>query len=116
MMNVTVAGLLREGYKVGIFHKRRFLTVSWCGKTGKIRSSIRLSTLPLTIPGGDMAELLPKGGETVVELTAPDGMCYVGRARCHDRLNYDRREGVKWALNDAFHIMLAYSSKEESAL
>ena len=44
----------------------------------------------------------PKGGETVVQVTTPEGFNYESSARCSDKDLYNKRIGVKVALGRMF--------------
>lgn len=42
-----------------------------------------------------------KGGETVIQITTPDGQELEGRAKCSDKERYNKRVGVQVALGRA---------------
>jgi hypothetical protein len=67
---LTVADLRRSGFKVKVFHKRRFVK----------------------------NQLSPTGGYTGVALFTPEGDTYLELAKCNKNDNYDRRIGVSIAL------------------
>ncbi len=78
---MTVKELRQAGFKVSVYHERNTEYNSW----GK-------------------AIELAKGGNTFVDLTIGNAM-YKGMAICHPKENYNKKEGVRVALNRA--IMLA---------
>lgn len=48
-----------------------------------------------------LGDVHPKGGETVIQITTPDGMNLEGRARCSEKELYNKRVGVQVALGRA---------------
>lgn len=48
-----------------------------------------------------LGAFFPKGGETVVQITTPDGMDLEGRAKCSDKELYNKRVGAQIALGRA---------------
>lgn len=74
-MDLTVSDLRKNGYKVRVLHYRiqdhRFL-----------------------------GEYFAKGGETVVQITTPDGD-FEGRAKCSKKDLYNKKLGVKIAIGRA---------------
>lgn len=79
----TVKSLRQKGYKVRVLHNR-------------------VKEYPSNPMGKfDMQErLAAKGGSTVVEISYA-GKHSVGTAICHPKDNYDKKEGVKFALSRA---------------
>ena len=55
-----------------------------------------------------LGEVHPKGGETVIQITTPDGQDLEGRARCSDKERYNKRVGVQVALGRAMYGQTAY--------
>lgn len=74
---MKVHDLRKAGYKVRVLHCRKFSTRNLLG------------------------EFDPKGGETVVQITTPDGQDLEGRAKCSDKERYNKRVGVQVALGRA---------------
>ena len=73
---MTVHNLRRSGYKVRVLHCRVF-------------------------DNRTLGEVYPKGGETVVQITTPDGQDLEGRAKCSKKDLYNKRLGVKVAIGRA---------------
>lgn len=67
----TVESLRKMGWRVRVMHHRKYT------------------------PSGINA----RGGKTVVEVTLPDGRDLVGISRCSRSENFDKRLGVRIALN-----------------
>jgi hypothetical protein len=80
MMN-TIAQLRRSGYKVRVLHSRPKMSIQ------KI--------------GGVMTEYNPKGGNTIIEITTPDGRNAIGSSECSDKDSWNRRLGNQIALGRA---------------
>ena len=80
MMN-TIAQLRRSGYKVRVLHSRPKMSIQ------KI--------------DGVMTEYNPKGGNTIIEITTPDGRDALGFAQCSDKDSWNRRLGNQIALGRA---------------
>lgn len=76
---MTVHDLRKAGYKVRVLHFRR-------------RDERFLNDV-----------YLPKGGETVLQVTTPEGYNYESRARCSDKERYNKRVGVQIALGRMFN-------------
>lgn len=74
----TVCSLRRKGFKVRVRHNR----------------------VPRTISHGKTV-YHEKGGQTNIELTAPTGRTVYSVALCSKRENYNRKTGVKLALQRA---------------
>jgi hypothetical protein len=74
----TVKSLRQKGYKVRVLHNRRY--------KGKFSN--------------DFEE---KGGKTTVEIRTPEGIEISASARCHEKDNYNKKEGVRIALKRALH-------------
>lgn len=73
---MTVHGLRKAGYKVRVLHFRKV------GDT-------------------HLGAVSDRGGETVVQVTTPDGTELEGRAVCSDKDRYNKRVGVSVALGRA---------------
>lgn len=73
---MTIHDLRKAGYKVRVLHFR---------------------SVDCRILGAYQA----KGGETVVQITTPDGINLEGRAKCSDKDLYNKRLGVKVAVGRA---------------
>lgn len=74
----TVKSLRQKGYKVRVLHKRKYKN-----------------------PLSDNFE--EKGGETILEIRTPEGIEISASARCHEKDNYNKKEGVRIALKRALH-------------
>ncbi len=70
----TVESLRKKGYKVRVHHYRKH---------------------------GEQSSPTSCGGKTVVEITTPDGITLVGKARCNRKENYNKKLGVRIALGRA---------------
>ena len=78
----TIHKLRKEGYKVRVIHERIYKTVLHFG--------------------GDIHEVSPRGGTTIVELTTPGGeRSTIGVAECSTSDNYNRKDGSSKALRRA---------------
>jgi hypothetical protein len=73
---MTVHNLRLSGYKVRVLHCRVF-------------------------DNRTLGKVYPKGGETVVQITTPDGQDLEGRAKCSKKDCYNKRLGVKVAIGRA---------------
>lgn len=73
---MKVHDLRKAGYKVRVLHCRR-------------RDERTLTQVDC------------KGGETVIQITTPDGQDLEGRAKCSDKERYNKRVGVQIALGRA---------------
>lgn len=80
MMN-TIAQLRRSGYKVRVLHSRPKLSIQ------KIV--------------GVMTEYNPKGGNTIIEVTSPDGRNAIGASQCSEKESWNRKMGNQIALGRA---------------
>ena len=75
---MTVQNLRKNGYKVRVLHHRVFDNrVLGC--------------------------FYPKGGETVIQITTPDGQELEGRAKCSRKDLYNKKLGVKVAIGRALY-------------
>lgn len=83
-MTETVKSLREKGWKVRVLHGRNY-SESIIGKSRRFVQRV----------------LKAKGGNTVVELTSPNGKEFSGKARCHPNDNYNKKEGVRIALSNA---------------
>lgn len=77
---LSVKKLRREGWKVRVLHCRLYNVVN--------------------------GEFFPtaKGGNTRIELTTPSGEDFYGDAVCHPLENYNKKEGVRVALERAYEL------------
>lgn len=77
---LSVKKLRREGWKVRVLHCRLYNVVN--------------------------GEFFPtaKGGNTRIELTTPSGEDFYGDAVCHPLENYNKKEGVRIALERAYEL------------
>ena len=76
----TVKSLRQKGYKVRVLHNRRY--------KGKFSN-----------------EFEEKGGKTTVEIRSPEGTEISGSAKCHEKDNYNKKEGVRIALERALELL-----------
>jgi|688.fasta_scaffold278079_3 hypothetical protein len=79
---MTVHDLRKSGYKVRILHFR-------------------------VHDDRSLGEVFPKGGETVVQITTPDGQDLEGRAKCSNKERYNKRVGVQVAIGRALYSKCA---------
>lgn len=82
-----VAILRSKGYRVRVFHHRRYES-----SRGEVFYS------GIKVPG---TELCAKGGLTVVKVTLPDGSSATGFAKCCIKDAYNKKCGVRAALGRA---------------
>lgn len=75
-MKETVETLRKKGYKVAVYHTRRY-------------------DYKLVQP------MLAKGGRTEVVVTSPEGRTATGKAKCSKEDSYDKKFGVRLALDRA---------------
>lgn len=95
MSKFSVQKLRKQGYKIRVIHARPYLMYD--GET---------PTQPITkFDAEDMGlsanDALPTGGETIVELTAPNGETLRGIAECSQSQQFYRKLGVYIALGRA---------------
>ena len=86
----TVKSLRQKGYKVRVLHKRKYKN-----------------------PLSDNFE--EKGGETILEIRTPEGTEISESARCHEKDNYNKKEGVRVALERALELLKKDISFEAKA-
>jgi hypothetical protein len=92
----TVQGVRNMGHKVNVFHLRRYERDVMGGKVVEL--------LPACcVPEGKMP--LSKGGLTAVKITFEDGSDVTGFAECSNSEAYNRKRGVRIALNRAVASM-----------
>lgn len=91
---MTVQELRQQGFKVRVTHRRFF-------KRGD--SKVLLSRKEYYYDDGIQYsdDILPKGGETIIEITTPAGYEYEGVALCSKKDAFNRKEGVRIALERA---------------
>jgi hypothetical protein len=79
-LSLSVKKLRREGWKVRVLHCRLYNVLN--------------------------GEFFPtaKGGNTRIELTTPSGEDFYGDAVCHPLENYNKKEGVRIALERAYEL------------
>lgn len=73
LKELTVKELRKNGYKVRVHHHRKVVT----------------------------STVAARGGKTVVEVTTPDGVTFIGIARCSRKENFNKKMGVRIALGRA---------------
>lgn len=102
-MNFTVESVREQGCKVRVFHRRRYLVSN--KPLGTILSPSDLDKIKtVLLPAccvDDVNKALPTGGCTSVEVTMPNGDRHVAHAQCFDSDHYNRKRGVRIALNRA---------------
>lgn len=92
--NSRVVDLRRNGFKVRVIHQRAVKPLDYeltsVDKEAKV--------------GYFKADLKPneKGGKTRVEIRLPNGKEIVGEATCHPDEHYNKKEGVKQAIKNAY--------------
>lgn len=99
-MNTTIKSLRNSGYKVRVLHDRYLAPT----KIGQAVPKNKLSHLTEARKKG--LEVAPKGGKTVIEVTAPQGSgilpeTVTGVAECNLVDNYCKRTGINIALGRA---------------
>lgn len=87
MKNPTVEELRKSGYKIRITHFRNLFNYSYVGYPKDYNAK-----------GNDIC---PRGGETVVQLTTPEGKDIATTALCNLADNYNKKIGVAIALGRA---------------
>lgn len=85
MNNLTVKSLRQQGYKVRVLHHRDYAYVHPPEKFDRVK------------------RLMQKGGKTEVQILSPDGKSSEGIALCSPKDNYNKKLGVKIALNRAIN-------------
>ena len=80
-MNTSIADLRRCGYKVRVIHSRPKITTK------------RMD--------GESFEYSAKGGNTIIEITTPEGLNAIGTAQCSVKDNWNRKVGNQIALGRA---------------
>ena len=90
-MSVSVVDVRNEGYKVSIFHLRRYWII--------VNGTPVIEYFPACV--FPIENALPTGGQTFVRLTAPNGKEFIGSAECCNKDHYNRKRGVQIALNRA---------------
>lgn len=87
----VIEELRKSGYKVRIHHRRKY--------------EAKIKVIDIDVKGRQSYEvterILPRGGETVVELTTPDGEVLVGDSVCCEKDFFNKKMGVKIALGRA---------------
>lgn len=89
----TVADLRRSGFKVRVSHNRYFKSNFMGG------FKIRLS--PYTRFTENRQGVLPKGGETTVEITDPNGVTVFGTSVCRPDEAFVKRLGLSVSIGRA---------------
>ncbi len=91
----TVRSLRENGFKVRVYHVRRHRFIN-----EKFEVKYQLK------PTGMKNSLCCNGGETHVSVTTPQGRSATGIARCMNIDPYNKKEGVKYALDRAIMCLL----------
>lgn len=105
MKNYSVHELRKNGYKIRVIHKRYYSSYGNLYTTGHVELLTRRDA-DLLISDGIKIFILPKGGFTKVEITTPDGRNLDGQSECSIKDSFNRKLGLKIALNRA---MAAFS-------
>ena len=92
---LTVENLRKQGYKVKINHYR-YSQTSFKQRRAKPTLYLRKTNLPKFNPHAC-------GGKTTAEIVK-NGVVLKGTSICHKEDNFNRKEGVKYALQNAFNI------------
>ncbi len=103
-MKCSVQSLRASGYKVRVQHQRLFpnlsvLNILTRGQYEKMAEGIKDLGGPETKPYSDVVS--PKGGQTVVQITTPDGTELEGVAKCSAKDPYNRKKGLAIAIGRA---------------
>lgn len=104
MKNLTVSDLRGSNYKVRVQHKRAYYgsdEILTRGQFEQVKAG--LISMPNGTYLGDIYSeaVSPNGGETVVQITTPDGTELEGIAKCSTKDPYNRRKGLQIALGRA---------------
>ena len=89
----TVADLRRSGFKVRVSHTRYF-NHKFLGGSKIVRSAY-------TRFSPNRQDVLPKGGETTVEITDPNGVTVFGTSVCSQNEAFFKRLGLSIAIGRA---------------
>lgn len=96
----TVKSLRQYGWKVRVMHSRYIGVVPKKFLCGAHRAQQVMGVLGKTLK----YHILPKGGETKVEITPPKSeLSFIGIAYCGDKDTYSKKIGVDIALNRALN-------------
>jgi hypothetical protein len=100
MKALTVAQLLEQGNRVFVSHKRNFIP------TSRLRAEEPLTVGAAKKCGlyqkyGTATNILPRGGETVVEIITPEGEVFAAAALCSEADNYNKALGRAIAIGRA---------------
>lgn len=95
-MKMSVASLRQNGYKVRVNHYRPYEY----GEEGVLYTRFMASVMS-SYP--NLGGPKPRGGETRIEITTPNGETLNGVARCSDKDSFNRKLGVSIALGRAFN-------------
>lgn len=93
---MTVEELRKNGYKVRVGHLRKIADGIVISRND-FQNTVAADWFSIHWPD----VVLPNGGKTVVEITAPNGKTVSGQARCHEKDNYNKRAGVRLAIDRA---------------
>ena len=97
----TVESLRKKGYKVKVYHLRKFIPAC-LPNTWSMKDYYELK---LTVTLQQIWKLSCCGGATTVVICGKDNGMYFGHAYCSDKDNYDKKIGVKIALGRALKSM-----------
>lgn len=104
-MKVSVQSLRASGYKVRVQHKRLFPGLSHDNimTRGQFEGVITSLGYQPAEDGKYSKAVSPKGGETVVQITSPDGTELEGVAKCSLKDPYNRKRGLSIAIGRALN-------------
>ena len=92
---MTVAELRKKGYKVRVLHLRRWVN-TWTEAYARDVDGV------IARPRWKMAAT---GGQTLINILAPDGLVLNGIANCSNLDAYNKKRGVQIALGRALKQM-----------
>ena len=100
----SVDSLRKNGYKVRVTHSRAY-------NEYLPRGEKKIVIVPNHDAKAYLQAALPRGGETVVELTTPTGQNFVGVSVCSKKDAFCRRSGTRVALARIYESMLLANQK-----
>lgn len=91
LSNLTVEQLRKWGFKVRVNHSRYPMS-----NPGVLFTIFEFNQMKAR---GEKIEFTTKGGQTILEVTTPDGAQYHGEAKCSTQDNFCYKAGVALALS-----------------
>lgn len=104
MKNLTVSDLRSSNFKVRVQHKRAYYGfdgVLTRGQYEEVKAGVRSIPQDNYLSDSYSEAVNPNGGETVVQITTPDGTELEGVAKCSTKDPYNRKKGLAIALGRA---------------